>query len=92
MGQKESVNRFDSVYVGMKVSHSEFRFTGTNKISILAPGLNYDTDKVVTVSVSPLMIIIPEMVTISFDYIFNKATQSKAGNLGLFIGIPFGSK
>lgn len=92
MGQGDRANRFDSVYAGMRVSHSEFRFAGANKISLAAPGLNYDTDGVVTVSVAPLMIIIPDSLTISFDYIINKSSKSNAGHLGLFLGFPFGSK
>jgi hypothetical protein len=91
LGQGSSADKASLPYIGFKVSHSEFKFAGNNRLSILPVGVNFDTDAVFSVSLSPIMVIVPNKLSVAFDYFLPSQHKSNVGNFGIFIGFPFGA-
>jgi hypothetical protein len=91
LGRGESSSKISVPYVGVKVSHTEVKFSGNNVLSLFPIGVNYDTDWVFSVSISPIMIVVPNRISLALDYFLPSQHKTNVGSLGLFIGFPFGN-
>jgi hypothetical protein len=84
-GGTDSGNKIGLAYLGLKLNHTEIKM-GENKLSLLAPGVNIQTDGKTSVSISPIAVMVKDKYAINFD-IFPKS-QENAGAIGLSFGIP----
>ena len=91
LGKGESSSKVAIPYLGIRLSHTELKLAGTNRLSILPLGVSYDSDLVFSVSISPIMIIVPDKLSIALDYFLPSKHTSNVGNIGIFFGFPFGS-
>jgi hypothetical protein len=88
-GQGSDMGKYSKLYGGFKVSLLELKISGNNRLCILAPGVNLQSNITFAPSVSPLMVVIPDKLALGVD-IFPVANGG-SGPLGVFIGIPFGT-
>jgi hypothetical protein len=72
--------------LGIRVTHSEINMGG-NRLSLLAAGINIQTDGLFSISISPASVVIPNKMYFGFDLYFPTGT-SAGGGFGISGGIP----
>jgi len=85
LGTDKKSNKIVTQFVGARVSPLEYSLNGKNKLAIASPGVSFQTNSVVSFSISPVMIVIPNKIALGVDYFFPTKTIDKE-SFGVFIG------
>jgi hypothetical protein len=87
MGKDDNSNKVSKGVIGFRLDHTDLQFAGQNRLSVLAPGVNFQTDGIFTISISPLMVVVPNKIAIGVDW-YIPSSNTSAGAFGIFVGIP----
>lgn len=85
LGTESNSNKISNQFFGARVSPVEYSLGGKNKLSIASPGVSIHTNAIVSFSISPIMIVVPNKVALGVDYFFPSQTIKK-DSFGVFVG------
>jgi hypothetical protein len=81
----DTVNKPNLGLVGMRAHHTEIKM-GENQLSLLALGVNLQTDGYISPSISPVSVLSKDGFTFSVD-VYPKTGNSSGGGVGISMGI-----
>lgn len=85
LGTENNSNKIANQFFGARVSPVEYSLGGKNKLSFAVPGVSIHTDAIVSFSVSPIMIVVPNKIALGVDYFFSSQNIKKE-SFGVFVG------